>query len=598
MNSELFFVDKSGEPSKPRKKTPKIEKNVQDGQENIVVVNREIPFGKFKRGGKFSGGKFGQKGQKVRRKFVRKYPGPAPIDKEAVERHSRGSGADAKGVQTSFHQAKLKRKEVVYEFAAEQAARTEILLKENEGFIEPDEGEETAEYTQGEIVANVDITAATKSFELKLDFGGYRMKYTKNGRHLLLGGRKGHIAAMDWVRKQLHCETNVMEEIVDVSWLHLETMYAVAQKQWVHFYDKKGTELHVVKQLYRVNRMEFLPYHFLLATVSDIGYLSWLDVSIGEIVANFHSNCGKIRAVCQNPYNALLCLGGSKGVVSMWAPSQPQSVAKILCHPSPISAIATDSTGEQLFTSGLDKTVKVWDIRQLSGPLNIYKTRTAVQELAISQRNLMAFAMGNVVEIYRKPSALSSKTPYLRQRISSHISGMQFCPFEDVLGVSSSSGFTSLLVPGAGEPNFDAREANPFMSLSQRREHEVHALLEKIPMELIGLEPNKVAEVDVPTLKERFEAKRSLMLSKVPKFDFEPRKKAKGKGGSAQRAKNKQIVREAKRRDFRKEVQEVQKAIQSEHLEKDEAGQDFIPLDTKKNVLDRFRPKKKQKSGQ
>ena len=76
------------------------------------------------------------------------------------------------------------------------------------------------------------------------------------------------------------------------------------------------------------------------------------------------------------------------------------------------------------------------------------------------------------------------------------VSDIHFCPFDDVLGVGHSAGLTSLVVPGAGEPNFDSLEADPYEGKRRRREREVNALLDKIPFDLITLDTDLLGKLD------------------------------------------------------------------------------------------------------
>lgn len=52
-------------------------------------------------------------------------------------------------------------------------------------------------------------------------------------------------------------------------------------------------------------------------------------------------------------------------------------------------------------TSGVDRSMKVWDIRNLDGPLQDYRLRSAPVELDFSQKDMLAVGLGEVVEVYQ-----------------------------------------------------------------------------------------------------------------------------------------------------------------------------------------------------
>lgn len=106
-----------------------------------------------------------------------------------------------------------------------------------------------------------------------------------------------------------------------------------------------------------------------------------------------------------------------------------------------------------------------------------------------------------------------------------------------------------MLLPGAAEPNFDGLESNPYRSRKQRQEWEVKALLEKVPAELICLDPRALAEVDVISLEqEKKERIERLGYDPEAKSPFQPKPKQKGRSSTASLVKRKRKVMDEEHR--------------------------------------------------
>ncbi|OSS50315.1 hypothetical protein B5807_05119 [Epicoccum nigrum] len=439
----------------------------------------------------------------------------AQFAEEATKQYGRGDRIRPKSVKDKKLRSNLRLLENKNKQAVLEAKNVEILLENNEGLLETEhELERTYKVRQDEIKAAVATETAKKGFELRLDgLGPYDVcEYSRNGRDLLIAGRKGHVATFDWRDGKLGCELQLNETVRDARWLHVSNQknFAVAQKKCVYIYGGDGVELHQLKNHSEATHLEYLPYHFLLSSVSTAGIIRYTDVSTGQSLGELYTKLGPATAFVQNPHNAILHVGHQKGLVTLWSPNSATPLVKLLPHHGPVRSLAVDKSGTYMVSTSQDRRMSVWDIRMFK-EIHTHHLRVPGTSLSISDRNLTAVGFGTQVNIY-KPEIFTHNpdlvlpTPYMAWGGEGLSTGrVRFCPFEDILGIGHEKGFTSIIVPGAGEPNPDTLEqgTNPFETSKQRRETEVHALLEKIQPEMIALDPNFVGNLDLTSHEQR-----------------------------------------------------------------------------------------------
>eukprot|EP00048_Salpingoeca_helianthica_P020808 m.8625 g.8625 ORF g.8625 m.8625 type:complete len:539 (+) comp5259_c0_seq1:3-1619(+) len=506
---------------------------------------------------------------------------PSGLKKRIAEHTREAPHVKLGSIKDKKLKANLMKSDLVAQKAAEDAASSHVLLPEQAGYLVAEGMERTFKFTQEQIAEHVDVASAQKIFHLDLKtFGPYSLDYTPNGRHLVLGGRRGHVAAFDWETKALHCELHLKETVRDVQWLHNDTLFAVAQRRHVFIYDNGGTEIHSLSSHVDPLKLEFLRHHFLLVSTSNNGSLVYQDVSTGTLVAHHRTHLGPCRVLKQNPYNAVCHLGHGNGTVTLWSPNSAKALVTQLCHRGPILDLDVDASGTYMATSGLDGQMKVWDIRQFKDePLQQYFTYTPATTLSLSQRGMLCAAFGPHVQIWKDALKTKQRAPYLTHLLpGAAVQSCRFVPFEDVLGIGHSEGFASILVPGAGEPNIDTRVANPFETTKQRAETEVRSLLDKIPPELISLDPFAILKVN--------HARSGAAADENPRGKrAEPgqeKNKMRGKNTSSKRAQRKSIGIEGEQRDLLRARLEKEAEAKRAKKEKESAT---------RSILDRFLPK-------
>ena len=435
----------------------------------------------------------------------------------SVRKYARGS---MKFINRSEKHKNLKRtlretQDIITDSAIKNAS-TEVLLSTDVGFLESDE-KKVFKIKQQELRQHVDMNTNRSMLDLHLTLlGPYMINYSRNGRHQLFGGRKGHVATMDSHKGIINMEMQLQEAVYDVQYLHDETLFAVAQSKYIYIYDYKGVEIHCLKRHERPYALDFLPYHFLLVTTGHSGWIKWHDVSTGQFVGGFGTGYGSCKVLTHNPQNAVSYMGHDNGVVTLWSPMSGKSLVSVFAHKATVTDVAINREGTSMVTSGLDGFVKVWDLRMYK-QLHAFKSGRPVASLDVSDTGLLALGIGRSVQVLQHAFSNPSDVTYLQHELipqkktsgssndinsitknlasSMLICDVKFRPFEDVLSIGHSHGITDIAVPGSGEIHFDSYESNPYINPKQRRESEIKSLLGKLQPEMIQLDAKFVGAV-------------------------------------------------------------------------------------------------------
>lgn len=238
----------------------------------------------------------------------------------AEQTYGRGERVPTKNIRDKKLRGNMRALERRHRNAALQAKDAEILLEHSSGLLEAEgELEKTYRVRQDEIKQSVGVEAAKKGFELKLeDLGPYVAEYTRNGRQLLLAGQRGHVATVDWREGRLGCEIQLGETVRDAKWLHNDQSFAVAQKKYVYIYDKAGVEIHRLGKHIEVTHMEFLPYHFLLATIVSF----WMLLVVTNVSFYQDSNIGSGKCRSSQVRRHIYGSDGRRVPHQTWTPNE------------------------------------------------------------------------------------------------------------------------------------------------------------------------------------------------------------------------------------------------------------------------------------
>ncbi|KAH9386796.1 U3 small nucleolar RNA-associated protein 7 [Nematocida major] len=354
-----------------------------------------------------------------------------------------------------------------------------------------------------DIMHMADIGTREKVFSLKMENGPYKVRYSPSGDTALYMGQE-EVKSVNMMGLTANAEVHLGDRIYDGTFLHSGAFYALAQSKAVYIYDKTGVEVHVMRNARKVQSIKFLQDHFLLATVSQNGYLNYQDTTIGKHISEIKTR-EREPTMEVDRTNGVVYLTGSSGTVSLWSPRSPEYLSKVLCHRSRVSHCKISDDGRAMYTASKNE-LKKWDIRNMFSPMEETTMPSLISEMALSQTGKLAVAQRSHVLVHNQYLAPEIQHYTGREMAAS----LAYMPYEDVLTLGTGAGIENVIIPGAGLEVY-RRHETPRASKKDRQDMEVRRILEKIPADMISLDNETGTE-----MKELFKEEITPMKFETP----------------------------------------------------------------------------------
>ncbi|GAO51052.1 WD40 repeat-like protein [Saitoella complicata NRRL Y-17804] len=121
--------------------------------------------------------------------------------------------------------------------------------------------------------------------------------------------------------------------------------------------------------------------------------------------------------------NEMLVSGSDDGWVSLWD-SREKLAVDSMENKYPVTAVAFSEAGDQLFTGGLDNTIKVWDMRTRTIAYTLQGHTNTITSLSISPSSssprLLSYSMDSTLRIWDIAPFTSSPTRLIRTLTAPH----------------------------------------------------------------------------------------------------------------------------------------------------------------------------------